>query len=205
MWIKRPKTLQALTKAFSSRRELVLVAQKNQSVEEPDEDDVYDAGVCARVIDVSPPTKETIARGPVLEGSTQVLVQAQSRVSIRSFSGQAGWFEAVVEQIDEGAITESPDLIDKAAVRFDSYLAARDIVVPQMWPAIRQLHDAGRVADIIAQWLPLGERTSKLSLRRVTPSRDSNSSLHGWTHDACFIGSTGQAELACSSLDLSAQ
>lgn len=169
LWVKRPKTIQALSQAFLHRRELVLVAQRSSGIDEPGESDVYDVGVIARVLDVGPPSDEAIARAPTLEGSTQVLVQTQGRVSIRNFSGQAGRYEAEVDWIDEGAIPASPDLIEQAAATFDSYAAARDITVPQMWPPLRQLHDPGRVADIIAQRLQLAVDDKQTVLATLNP------------------------------------
>lgn len=169
LWIKRPRTIQALSMAFSSRRELVLVAQKSQGVEEPSGEDVYDVGVIARVLDVGQPSDEVIARSPALEGSTQVLLQTLGRAGIRNFSGQAGRYEADVEMIDEGAIPGSPDLIERAAALFDTYVAARDIVVPQTWPPIRQLHDPGRVADIMAQRLPFALEDKQAVLATLDP------------------------------------
>ncbi|MBX9860878.1 MAG: LON peptidase substrate-binding domain-containing protein [Sphingomonas sp.] len=169
LWIKRPRTVEALNLAFSNRRELVLVAQRGQVIEEPEEQDVYDVGVIARVLDVGPPSAEVMARSPALEGSTQVLLQTQGRVSIRKFSGQAGRYEAEIEQIDEGAIEGSAERIEEAASRFDTYAAARDIVVPPIWPPLRQLHDPGRVADIIAQRLPLAVKDKQAVLAMLDP------------------------------------
>lgn len=169
LWVKRQNTVQALSQAFSRRRELAIVAQRSQSVEEPGRDDVYDVGVVARVLDVGPPSDEAIADTPGLEGSTQVLVQTQGRVGIRNFSGQAGRYEAQVDPIDEGAIPASPDLIERATALFDGYAAARGIVVPQMWPPLCQLHDPGRVADIIAQRLPWAMEDKQTVLATLDP------------------------------------
>jgi ATP-dependent Lon protease len=168
-FIKRQKTVQALRQAFSNRRELVVVAQKSQSVEEPNADDVYDVGVLARVLDVGPPSEETIAHAPWLEGSTQVLVQTHGRVSIRNFSGQAGRYEAEADPIDEAATPASSDLIGRAAAQFDKYIAAREIRIPQTWPPLRQLHDPGRVADIIAQRLPIAMEPKQTVLATLDP------------------------------------
>lgn len=169
LWIKRPRTVEALSSAFSNRRELVLVAQRSQGVEEPDGQDVYDVGVIARVLDVGPPLADVIARSPALEGSTQVLLQTHGRVSIRNFSGQAGRYEAEVEQIDEGIIEGSPERIEEAVSRFEAYAAARDIAVPPIWPPLRQLHDPGRVADIVAQRLPLALKDKQAVLATLDP------------------------------------
>ena len=62
LWIKRPKTVQALNQAFLHRRELVIVAQKSDSIEDPAAEDVYDIGVTASVLDVGPPKPSNSVR-----------------------------------------------------------------------------------------------------------------------------------------------
>jgi ATP-dependent Lon protease len=153
LWIKRPKTVQALKQAFSHRRELVVIAQRNESIEEPTAGDVYDIGVIARVLDLGPASDKAVELSPVLEGSTQVLVQTQCRVAIKNFSAESGRYQAEVEEIDEGAMVEAPDLIKRAADRFDKYAIDHNIVVDKKWSLL--LHDPGRVADMIAQRLQL--------------------------------------------------
>jgi ATP-dependent Lon protease len=89
LWIKRPKTVQALKHSFSNRRELVIVAQRSEHIEEPAAADIYDIGVIARVLDLGPTTDKVIEHSPALEGTTQILVQTHGRVAIKNFSTQA--------------------------------------------------------------------------------------------------------------------
>jgi ATP-dependent Lon protease len=168
LWIKRPKTVQALKQAFSHRRELVIVAQRSESIEEPTAEDVYDIGVNARVLDLGPASDKLIELSPVLEGTTQVLVQTQSRVAIKNFSTESGRYEAEAEQIDEGAVVAAPDLIERAANRFEKYATDHNIVVDKMWP-LRGLRDPGRVADIIATRLQLNIVTKQAILATLDP------------------------------------
>ena len=168
LWIKRPKTVQALNQAFLHRRELVIVAQKSDSIEDPAAEDVYDIGVTASVLDVGPPSDKAVELRPVLEGSTQILVQTQGRVAIRNFSADGGKYEVEVDPVDEGAIVEAPGVIERAANEFDKYAADRNIVVDKMWP-LRGLHDPGRVADMIAQRLQLNVKAKQAILATLDP------------------------------------
>lgn len=169
LWIKRQKTVQALTNAFSRRRELVVVAQKSQAVEEPGADDVFDVGVIARVLDIGPPSEKAIAHDPRIEGSTQILVQTQGRVAIRKFSSEGGAYEAEIDHIDEGAIPAAPELIEKAAALFESYATLHKIDMARMWPPLRLLHDPGRVADMIAPRLPISIEKKQDILATLDP------------------------------------
>ena len=168
-WVKREKTVEALRQALAQGRELVIVAQKDGSAPEPAADDVYCVGVIARVLDVGPPSDEATARNPELAGATQILVQTQGRVGVRNFSGRAGRYEADVAPIHEGTMPASPELIERAAALFDSYVAARGVAVPAMSPPLGRLHDPGRVADLIAQRMPLAMEDNQAVLATLDP------------------------------------
>jgi len=169
LWIRRPQTVQALSRALASGREVALVAQKDRNVENPNAEDVYEIGVLARVLDVGSPSDATIARAPTLEGSTQILLQTQARVRIRDFTGKAGQFEAEVEPINEGPIQSAPELIERAVTAFEAYATARSIQSPPMWPPLRQLNDPGRVAEVIARQMPLSAEEKQAVLATLDP------------------------------------
>ena len=169
LWIKRPQTIEALSRALSSGRDVALVAQRDRHIEDPGADDVHEIGVLARVLDVGRPSDEAIARAPMLEGSTQVLLQTQGRVIIRSFTGQAGQFEAEIEPINEGPIQSAPELIEQAVTAFEAYAAARNIDSPPMWPPLRQLNDPGRVAEVIARRMRLSAEEAQAVLAMLDP------------------------------------
>jgi ATP-dependent Lon protease len=170
IWVRREKTVQAITNAFSRRRELVVVAQKSQTIEEPRAADIFDVGVVARVLDVGPPSEKAISANPELQGATQVLVQMQARVAIRRFSSDGGVYEAEVDYLDEGDPSAvPPGLIEEAATRFDSYATARGINTAGMGIPLRQLHDPGRVADIIASRLSVSIEEKQALLAALDP------------------------------------
>jgi len=169
LWIRRPQTIEALSRALASGREVALVAQRDRHVEDPKMEDVYEIGVQARVLDVGPPSDATIARAPTLKGSTQILLQTQGRVRIRDFTGKAGQFEAEVEPINEGPIQSAPELIERAVRAFEAYAATGNIESPPMWPPLRQLNDPGRVAEVIARRMPLSAEEKQSVLAMLDP------------------------------------
>ena len=59
------------------------------------------------------------------DSTLKVLVQTHRRVLIRRFVGEAGAFQAEIADISEGPIPDAPELIKRAADRFESYAAAR--------------------------------------------------------------------------------
>src|SRR5665213_432406 len=155
LFVGREKTKQALDQAFERGQEVVLAIQREAAVDEPGFEDVYEIGVLAQLLELE--------RLP--DGTLKVLVQARRRVAIRSFVGETGGFEAEVTDVSDRPIREAPGLIHEAIKRFESYVAAREIRIPQIWPRLDRTRDPGRVADMISRYiaLPIGDRQSLLA------------------------------------------
>jgi ATP-dependent Lon protease len=155
LFVGREKTKGALDHAFQRNREVVLAVQRKGAVDEPGFSDVYEIGVLAGLLE--------LMRLP--DGTLKVLVQAHRRVVILSFVGEAGAFQAKIADISEGPIPEAPELIQSAVERFKTYAEAYHLSMPQIWPAIDQIRDPGRVADVIGSYLalPISDKQSLLA------------------------------------------
>jgi ATP-dependent Lon protease len=155
LFVGREKTMHALSDAFERQREVVLAIQREAGVDEPRFEDVYEIGVLAQLLDVE----------RLSDGTLKVLVQARRRVAIRRFVGETGAFQVDVVDVSEGPIPEAPNLIQEAVKRFESYAAAREIRIPQIWPPLDQTRDPGRVADVISRHmnLPISDKQSLLA------------------------------------------
>jgi ATP-dependent Lon protease len=155
LFVGREKTMLALKEAFERQREVVLAVQRNGAVDEPRFEDVHEIGVLAQLIEIE----------RLSDGTLKVLAQVRRRVAIRRFVGETGAFQAEVADISEGPIPEAPELIRNAVKRFESYAAAREIPIPQIWPPLDQTRDPGRVADVISAYmvLAIGDKQSLLA------------------------------------------
>jgi len=155
LFVGRKKTMEALNQSFERQREIVLAIQRNSGVDEPGIEDLYEIGVLAQLLEVE----------RLNDGTLKVLTQIRRRVVIRRFVGDSGAFQAEVADVFEGPIPEARDLIQNVVRRFESYAAARQIVVPQIRPPLDQTRDPGRVADIISAHmiLPIGDKQSLLA------------------------------------------
>lgn len=155
LFVGREKTVQALNQAFERQREVVIAIQKQSGVDEPGLEDVYEIGVLAQLLEVE----------RLDDGTLKVLTQIRRRVAIRRFVGEGGAFRAEVADVSEGPIPEAFELIQRAAKRFESYAAPREIRISQIWPPLDQTRDPGRVADIISSHivLPIGDKHDLLA------------------------------------------
>ena len=68
----------------------------------------------------------TLNRCP--DGTLKVMVQAQRRVVISRFTGEADAYKAEIADVSEGPIPDAPELIQNAVERFKRLRAARDSV-----------------------------------------------------------------------------
>jgi ATP-dependent Lon protease len=159
IFVGREKTMHALNQAFERHREVVLAVQRDAGVEEPGFDDVYEIGVLAQLLEIE--------RLP--DGTLKVLAQVHRRVVIGRFIGEQGAFQAEVADVSEGPIPDAPELIQKAVKRFESYAAACEIRMPQIWPPLDQARDPGRVADIISTYMILSINDKQDLLATLDP------------------------------------
>jgi ATP-dependent Lon protease len=155
LFVGREKTKGALDHAFERNREVVLAVQRKETVDEPGFSDIYEIGVLAGLLE--------LLRLP--DGTLKVLVRAHRRVLIRRFVGEASAFQAEIADISEGPIPEAPEAIQSTVERFKAYAAVREINMPQTLPALDQIRDPGRVADVIAAHLvlPISDKQSLLA------------------------------------------
>jgi ATP-dependent Lon protease len=159
LFVGREKTMLALKEAFERQREVVLAVQRDSAVDEPRLEDIYEIGVLAQLLEIER-----------LDGGTlKVLAQPRRRVVIRRFVGDTGAFQADVADVSEGPIPDAPDLIRHAVERFESYAAAREIRIPQIWPPLDQTRDPGRVADVISTCLMLAFSDRQSLLATLDP------------------------------------
>jgi ATP-dependent Lon protease len=180
LFVAREKTKQALDQAFHGNREVVLVTQKDEAVEEPSLGDVYEVGVLARLLELERlPDGTTFGHQRLerlpdgttlghkrLQRAMKIVVQAHRRVVVCRFIGEAGAFQAEIADVSEGPITDAPELVCKAVDRFESYTEARKASMPQAWsPDLRQIRDPGHLADVISQHmaLPVSEKQNLLA------------------------------------------
>ena len=156
LFVGREKSMQALNHAFEHECEVVLAIQKEAGVDEPGFADVYEIGVLAELLEL-----ERLG-----DGTLKVQAKVHRRVVISRFIGETGaLFQAEIAEVSEGPVPDAPELIQKAVKGFESYAAARVMLIPHIWPLLDRTRDPGRVADIIAarMVLPISDKQNLLA------------------------------------------
>ncbi len=148
LFVSRPKSIAALEQALlRDDRLVVLVAQKDPECEEPAEEDIYQIGTLAEVMQML----------KLPDGTVKVLVEGSCRISLDVLQEDANHFSAKVTEQQE---TVQDDLATKTLIRvsvekFEQYVKSTKKINPESLLAVSGIGQPGRLADIIATYLGL--------------------------------------------------
>lgn len=145
--VGRSKSVQALEKAMMGDSVIFLTAQKDVSVDEPGEEDVYRMGTLTKV--------KQMLKLP--NGTIRVLVEGLVRAQIESFYEEDGYQAVSVRTFEDRT---AKDLEDEALMRtmleyFEQYIKLSKKVSAETFSTVADIEEPGRMADIIASHLPL--------------------------------------------------
>jgi ATP-dependent Lon protease len=154
--IGRPSSIQALEKSAASDRTIVLVAQMDPSLDNPEPKDIYSLGVTAKVI-------RTAA---VDDKNIKVIVEGKRRVRILEILSHQPFFQVLVKEVRvyEEAGKEAGDELGQVLPLFEEYLKFNPSAnVQAILPALRE-HSPDRIADIVSShlFLPVDEKQNLL-------------------------------------------
>lgn len=147
--VGRARSLSAIQEAMMTSRQLVLVAQKDPTVDDVRSADLYRCGILVKVLQ--------ILRLP--EGSMKVLVEGLERSRIERYFYGRNLLEANVEKIEETPQKNTPRLealARKAIEKFSVYAQMEESVPEEIVSAIESSREQpGKLSDMIAAHLSL--------------------------------------------------
>ncbi len=145
--VGRQKSLKALEAALSGDRMLVLAAQKQDDQEEPKAGDIYTVGTICRIVQV----------GKQPDGVLQVVVEGVVRGEILAVEREDPFFEARVAARPDPKekSLEIEALMRGVLAQFERFARFSRSVAPEQYAGVMQADEPGRLADLVAQHLPL--------------------------------------------------
>ncbi|MBI4560117.1 MAG: endopeptidase La [Candidatus Hydrogenedentes bacterium] len=159
--VGRPASLMAVEDSLTSGRSLFLCAQRDATIESPGRDDLRNVGTVASIL-------QTL-RMP--DGSLKIIVEGMARAELRRLVDRGNFVEAGISRVEELPPSE-PDAI--AAMRlvltqFEGYVRLSQRVAPEVVVSLRNIEEAGPLADLICAHLPLRveERQELLEIESV--------------------------------------
>jgi ATP-dependent Lon protease len=132
---------------MASNKQVLLVAQKNASDDEPAADDLYQIGTVATILQ--------LIRLP--DGTVKVLVEGLERAQLRNVSFVEDHFRAETLSLQTEAIAEKEAelLIRSLLSQFEQYVQLSKKIPPEVVTSISSIDEPGRLVDTIANHMTL--------------------------------------------------
>ena len=167
LFVGREKSIAALEEVMRTDKEILLVAQKNASDDEPTTDSIYEMGTLASVLQLL----------KLPDGTVKVLVEGTRRATITRYTDNENYFEAETEPVDEalGSEEEIEALARSVVSQFESYVKLNKKISPEVLGTASQIEDYSKLADTIASHLAvkIAEKQQILEITTVSERLES--------------------------------
>jgi ATP-dependent Lon protease len=162
LFVGREKSINALDEVMRTDKQILLVAQKNASDDEPEADAIYTMGTLASVLQLL----------KLPDGTVKVLVEGTARANIKQFTANENFFEAEIERVTDevGAHDEIEALARSTIAQFESYVKLNKKISPEVLGTVSQIDDYSKLADTIASHLAvkISEKQEILEITTVS-------------------------------------
>ncbi|MFC6672404.1 endopeptidase La [Marinobacterium aestuariivivens] len=147
LFVGREKSIQALEAAMEHNKEILLVAQKNASDDEPAAEDLFQIGTVASVLQML----------KLPDGTIKVLVEGDYRAQIERLEQYEDRFTAEVRvlQVQEMSPEEAEIYKRTALDQFERFIQVNKKIPSEVLTSLQNIDDIGRLADTIAAHMSL--------------------------------------------------
>ncbi len=147
LFVGREKSVEALEQAMANDKQVLLVAQKNASDDDPKEDDIYRIGTVSTILQLL----------KLPDGTVKVLVEGGERAKIVSVEDKGSYFRAAIERLEIDSLPEKESdlLLRSAVVQFEQYVNLSKKVPAEVMTSLSGIDDLGRLADTVAAHMTL--------------------------------------------------
>jgi ATP-dependent Lon protease len=162
IFVGRQKSIKALEASEASKRPILLVAQKDAKVADPQAGDLYNVGTLGVVVQ--------LLRLP--DGTVKALLEGKKRARILKYVSQDEFFQVEAEEIDEvtDRSTEVEALIRSVTSTFDNYVRLNKKIPPEMVTSIAAVDDPAFLADKLVGHLSIKLEDKQALLETTNPA-----------------------------------
>ena len=162
LFVGREKSVKALEEVMKDDKQILLIAQKNASQDDPGPEDIYTIGTLGTVLQLLKLPDDTV----------KVLVEGGRRVKITGYSDRADFFEARAVDMEEspGDSAELQAAARTVVSEFENYVKLNKKVPPEVVVSINKIEEPAKLADTISAHLALkvAEKQQLLELDSVS-------------------------------------
>lgn len=165
LFVGREISIKAIEYALSKDRMILLLTQKDLSLENPSTDDLYQIGTVGMIM--------RMLKLP--DGRVKILVQGLAKARVRQFVQGEAFFSADIEKIEDVRQSEI-SIEEEAQIRtvkeqLDKAISYGKTILPDIMVVIENLDDPGRLADLVASNLGIKSEQAQEILEIIDPVR----------------------------------
>ncbi|MBY5925974.1 endopeptidase La [Halomonas denitrificans] len=162
LFVGREKSIQALEAAMADDKRVLLVAQREASKDDPDNEDLFAIGTVAEIMQLL----------KLPDGTVKVLIEGESRADIRDISlAEDGHSraEVVLRSSEPLSEREQESLVRVLLNQFEQYVKMSKKVPNEVLNSLSGIEDPSRLVDTICAHLSLkiGDKQELLEMDRV--------------------------------------
>ncbi|WP_299288072.1 endopeptidase La [uncultured Tateyamaria sp.] len=142
LFVGRDKSVRALEEVMADDKQILLSSQVDPSIDDPEADGIYKAGVLANVLQLL----------KLPDGTVKVLVEGQARVRITEYLENDNFFEARAEYLTEmpGDMATTEALLRSVAEEFERYSKVKKNIPEEALAAVGETTEPAKLADLVA-------------------------------------------------------
>ncbi len=142
LFVGRERSMQALERAMSEGKQILLVAQRQASDDAPDADGLYQVGTIANILQLL----------KLPDGTMKVLVEGVARVAIEAVDEEEEFSTALIRQIEceEIAKEEAEAVVQQSVEHFEKYVTLSKKIPSEVLTSLTGIDEPSRLADTIA-------------------------------------------------------
>lgn len=163
LFVGRDVSIKAIDHSLSTNRMILILTQKDLTVESPMPQDLYSIGTVCMIM--------RMLKLP--DGRVKILVQGLSKAKVIEFSQQEPFYVARIEKIEEEKPVEmsleNEALIRSVKEQMDKAVSLGKTILPDVMVVIENIDDPGRLADLIASNIGLKTEQAQEILEVIDP------------------------------------
>ena len=147
LFVGREKSIQALEQAMTSDKQVLLLAQRNASDDDPSPDRLFEIGTVSSVLQLL----------KLPDGTVKVLVEGGERAHVVNVEEGENFYKADVELLIQEDIPprEGEVLVKTAMAQFEQYVNLSKKVPAEVMTSLSGIDEPGRLADTIVAHMSL--------------------------------------------------
>ncbi|MDP3839996.1 MAG: endopeptidase La [Methylococcales bacterium] len=157
LFVGREKSIDALEAAMKDDKQVLLVAQKEAEVDDPNASDLYQVGTLANILQLL----------KLPDGTVKVLVEGSERCRVVRYQATDGFFSAEIAALDDvSTLSEAAqDVLQRTAINsFEQYVKLNNKIPPEVLISLSGIDDPSRLADTIAAHMNLKVQDKQIIL-----------------------------------------